>query len=139
MDIIISYSLAVGKEMVGVCSRRDCDGCRKQNSLARTPVPGAFARLWIFSWTFFTSLRSAVLFESLIRQKEKPHRMVWLSFLAEDEGFEPPQTESESGVLPLHKSSKNDVIIRSFSKLSSVFKKYFYSQGNFSPFSSRRR
>ena len=27
------------------------------------------------------------------------------SFLAEDEGFEPPQTESESGVLPLHKSS----------------------------------
>ena len=28
-----------------------------------------------------------------------------LLFLAEDEGFEPPQTESESGVLPLHKSS----------------------------------
>ena len=28
-----------------------------------------------------------------------------LHFLAEDEGFEPPQTESESGVLPLHKSS----------------------------------
>ena len=27
------------------------------------------------------------------------------AFLAEDEGFEPPQTESESGVLPLHKSS----------------------------------
>ena len=27
-------------------------------------------------------------------------------FLAEDEGFEPPQTESESGVLPLHKSPK---------------------------------
>lgn len=26
--------------------------------------------------------------------------------MAEDEGFEPPQTESESGVLPLHKSSK---------------------------------
>ena len=25
--------------------------------------------------------------------------------VAEDEGFEPPQTESESGVLPLHKSS----------------------------------
>ena len=25
-------------------------------------------------------------------------------FMAEDEGFEPPQTESESGVLPLHKS-----------------------------------
>ena len=29
----------------------------------------------------------------------------YLLFLAEDEGFEPPQTESESGVLPLHKSS----------------------------------
>ena len=27
-------------------------------------------------------------------------------FLAGDEGFEPPQTESESGVLPLHKSPK---------------------------------
>ena len=29
----------------------------------------------------------------------------YLVFMAEDEGFEPPQTESESGVLPLHKSS----------------------------------
>ena len=27
------------------------------------------------------------------------------TFMAEDEGFEPPQTESESGVLPLLKSS----------------------------------
>ena len=26
----------------------------------------------------------------------------YLDFLAEDEGFEPPRTESESGVLPLH-------------------------------------
>lgn len=33
-------------------------------------------------------------------QSFRPH------VLAEDEGFEPPQTESESGVLPLHKSSK---------------------------------
>ena len=32
-------------------------------------------------------------------QSFRPH------VLAEDEGFEPPQTESESGVLPLHKSS----------------------------------
>ena len=31
----------------------------------------------------------------------------YLDYLAEDEGFEPPQTESESGVLPLHKSSKS--------------------------------
>ena len=29
-----------------------------------------------------------------------------LAVLAGDEGFEPPQTESESGVLPLHKSPK---------------------------------
>ena len=34
-----------------------------------------------------------------------PHPKGWLLLLAEDEGFEPPQTESESGVLPLHKSS----------------------------------
>ena len=46
------------------------------------------------------------LFESRIRwQKEKPHPLGVAFFLAEDEGFEPPQTESESGVLPLHKSS----------------------------------
>ena len=31
--------------------------------------------------------------------------------LAEDEGFEPPQTESESGVLPLHKSSKCGTVL----------------------------
>ena len=31
--------------------------------------------------------------------------------MAEDEGFEPPQTESESGVLPLHKSSKRNSVI----------------------------
>ena len=29
-----------------------------------------------------------------------------LGALAADEGFEPSQTESESGVLPLHKSAK---------------------------------
>ena len=34
----------------------------------------------------------------------KKHRYPdgYLCFLAEDEGFEPPRTESESGVLPLH-------------------------------------
>ena len=32
----------------------------------------------------------------------KSHPKGWLLLLAEDEGFEPPQTESESGVLPLH-------------------------------------
>ena len=43
--------------------------------------------------------------------------------MAEDEGFEPPQTESESGVLPLHKSSIwNGFIIRKISeKSSSIF------------------
>ena len=55
-------------------------------------------------------------------QKEKPHRLVWFFFLAEDEGFEPPQTESESGVLPLHKSSKwNVLIIRKQAKKSRAF------------------
>ena len=46
--------------------------------------------------------------------------------MAEDEGFEPPQTESESGVLPLHKSSKhNNSIIHNPQKKSSTFlKKY---------------
>ena len=38
-------------------------------------------------------------------KKTTPKGVVFL--LAEDEGFEPPQTESESGVLPLHKSSMN--------------------------------
>ena len=42
--------------------------------------------------------------------------------LAEDEGFEPPQTESESGVLPLHKSSIwNSSIICKISKKSIPF------------------
>ena len=40
-----------------------------------------------------------------LKLKKKRHHVVSLLFLAEDEGFEPPQTESESGVLPLHKSS----------------------------------
>ena len=31
-----------------------------------------------------------------------PDRICGRGFLAEDEGFEPPRTESESGVLPLH-------------------------------------
>ena len=51
-------------------------------------------------------------------------------FMAEDEGFEPPQTESESGVLPLHKSPMDalrqnaSIIIQICAHLSSVnFKK----------------
>ena len=38
------------------------------------------------------------------RRKKNPVTTVTGFFLAGDEGFEPPQTESESGVLPLHKS-----------------------------------
>lgn len=34
--------------------------------------------------------------------KKAPTTNVVGAFLAEDEGFEPPRTESESGVLPLH-------------------------------------
>ena len=53
-----------------------------------------------------------------------------MNLMAEDEGFEPPQTESESGVLPLHKSSICDgYIICNNSQKSSVifdfFKKLF--------------
>ena len=35
-------------------------------------------------------------------EAEKEHTKRCALFLAEDEGFEPPRTESESGVLPLH-------------------------------------
>ena len=55
--------------------------------------------------------------------------------MAEDEGFEPPQTESESGVLPLHKPSK----LRSVPKHVSYYiqkkgkvKHYFYKSPNIS-------
>ena len=42
-------------------------------------------------------------FESHAHSKrKKPNLSVELFLLAEDEGFEPPRTESESGVLPLH-------------------------------------
>ena len=46
----------------------------------------------------------------------------YLVFMAEDEGFEPPQTESESGVLPLHKSSICRVYYMQFSeKVNTIF------------------
>ena len=43
--------------------------------------------------------------------------------MAEDEGFEPPQTESESGVLPLHKSSiaRTSIIIHNLCQMSRDF------------------
>ena len=43
--------------------------------------------------------------------KKHPTTCVVECFLAEDEGFEPPQTESESGVLPLHKSSICEAVL----------------------------
>ena len=51
--------------------------------------------------------------------------------MAEDEGFEPPQTESESGVLPLHKSSiaGTFLIIRTFLEMSRSFLKIFEISG----------
>ena len=52
--------------------------------------------------------------------------------LAEDEGFEPPQTESESGVLPLHKSSISGadiIILISPKKSSTFFEKLDFSLG----------
>ena len=59
--------------------------------------------------------------EKQLFQKRKPrysfeYRVV---SMAGDEGFEPPQTESESGVLPLHKSP----ICRALSK-----RIYYYTQ-----------
>ena len=59
-------------------------------------------------------------------KKKSPSFRMSFSFLAEDEGFEPPQTESESGVLPLHKSSKhNTCIIHNPPEKSSTFLKNF--------------
>ena len=48
--------------------------------------------------------RRKVCCADLAPAKKKRHAEACLFFLAGDEGFEPPQTESESGVLPLHKS-----------------------------------
>ena len=39
-----------------------------------------------------------------IKKNQQSQWIAGFVFLAGDEGFEPPQTESESGVLPLHKS-----------------------------------
>ena len=49
--------------------------------------------------------------------------------MAEDEGFEPPQTESESGVLPLHKSSiaRTSFIIHKLRQMSRGFWKNLFS------------
>ena len=65
-------------------------------------------------------------FESQSMANKKRHPNGWRFLLAEDEGFEPPQTESESGVLPLHKSSIwNIFIICKISKKSSIIFQFF--------------
>ena len=43
-------------------------------------------------------------FANVCKVKPRSQLGFGVFFLAGDEGFEPPQTESESGVLPLHKS-----------------------------------
>ena len=71
-----------------------------------------------------------------VKRKATPYGVAF--FLAEDEGFEPPQTESESGVLPLHKSSMRGtklIILKLPEKSRDFFKIFqFSSQGNFLPF-----
>ena len=63
-------------------------------------------------------------FESPSEATKNAIQMDGVFLLAEDEGFEPPQTESESGVLPLHKSSIwNSSII---CKISEKSIPYFY-------------
>jgi hypothetical protein len=62
--------------------------------------------------------------KACIRRAKKNRRRTSLRRLAGDEGFEPPQTESESGVLPLHKSpictlrQNASIIILRFAKMS---------------------
>ena len=68
-------------------------------------------------------------FESLTTANKKSrYPNGYLLFLAEDEGFEPPQTESESGVLPLHKSSiaRTFIIIHKQEKKSRGFSKILF-------------
>ena len=47
--------------------------------------------------------------------------------MAADEGFEPSQTESESGVLPLHKSAKRK---KYYTRFLPVVNTYFKKKGN---------
>ena len=82
--------------------------------------------------------RRKVCAADLAPAKKKRHAEACLFFLAGDEGFEPPQTESESGVLPLHKSPKlpqrrnASIIIASFAHLSSVIFQKAANPANFS-------
>ena len=75
----------------------------------------------------------------VLAYKRKPGNHMIAGFpLAGDEGFEPPQTESESGVLPLHKSPKlpqrrnASIIIAGLAHLSSVIFQKSAKAANFS-------
>ena len=85
--------------------------------------------------SFLYRMKGSTPFQNPIIKKADTH--LGICFLAEDEGFEPPQTESESGVLPLHKSSMRGtkMIILKLPKKSSPFFKNFHfsSQGKFLP------
>ena len=98
---------------------------------------GAFARPWILPRakkcppdTFCTSARTGAALSNHISSSanNKSHPNGWLLLLAEDEGFEPPQTESESGVLPLHKSSiaRTFIIIHKHWEKSRGFSKFLF-------------
>ena len=82
--------------------------------------------------------RRKVCAADLAPAKTKRHAEACLFFLAGDEGFEPPQTESESGVLPLHKSPKlpqrrnASIIIAGLAHLSSVIFQKSAKAANFS-------
>ncbi len=95
------------------CRMRDSmqSRCRRGPTRRATPHRGV-----AFRWVQIPHL--------CIRKNRYPRG--YRFFLAEDEGFEPPQTESESGVLPLHKSSicglllGTDIIIRISREMSSI-------------------
>ena len=110
---------------------------QNKNGLRPTPVPGAFLSPWILPRakkcppdTFCTSVRTGAALSNPISSSanNKGHPEGWPLLLAEDEGFEPPQTESESGVLPLHKSS---IFPRGTLLLYPIFRK---CQGHFLEF-----
>ena len=57
-------------------------------------------------WLMHMPPACANIIRILPHAKKESHPLGWLSFLAAGEGFEPSQTESESGVLPLHNPAK---------------------------------
>ena len=75
--------------------------------------------------------RRKVCCADLAPAKKKRHAEACLFFLAGDEGFEPPQTESESGVLPLHKSPICAQRMNYYTELAAFVKQYFRKSQDF--------